>query len=213
MLRHLRVVPGEHKISIRGLVKGTAGVSLMTLDSEHHYWKRVPNTWEALPTSSPRFVSFWTCSSRTCRVVCSHADSGQAEHGGREQARADDEQCDAAQEGDDPVCCRRSLEPTQPHQRDRYSPPEHGPEHNRHAQYHGPHSRLLANQVERVFAEVTRELLQRSDHRSVQALEKDLRDWVKAWNEDPKPFIWTKTAEEILESIARYLQRINGAGH
>lgn len=69
------------------------------------------------------------------------------------------------------------------------------------------------NQVERLFAEVTRELLQRSDHRSVQALEKDLRNWVKAWNENPKPFIWTKTAQEILESIARYLQRINGAGH
>lgn len=65
------------------------------------------------------------------------------------------------------------------------------------------------NQVERVVAEVTRELLQRS----VQALEKDLRTWVKAWNEGPKPFIWTKTAEEILDFIARYLQRINGAGH
>lgn len=69
------------------------------------------------------------------------------------------------------------------------------------------------NQVERVFAEVTRELLQRSDHRSVQALEKDLRAWVKAWNENPQPFIWTKTAEDILSSIARYLKRINGAGH
>lgn len=69
------------------------------------------------------------------------------------------------------------------------------------------------NQVERLFAEVTRDLLQRSDHRSVQALEKDLRDWVKAWNEDPKPFIWTKTASQILESLGRLLQRINGAGH
>lgn len=69
------------------------------------------------------------------------------------------------------------------------------------------------NQVERLFAEVTRDLLQRSDHRSVQALEKDLREWVKAWNDDPKPFIWTKTAEEILESIARYLKRINESGH
>ncbi len=69
------------------------------------------------------------------------------------------------------------------------------------------------NQVERLFAEVTRDLLQRSDHRSVQALEKDLREWVKAWNEDPKPFIWTKTAEEILESLSRLLKRIKGAGH
>ncbi|MDJ1371026.1 IS630 family transposase, partial [Gulosibacter molinativorax] len=41
----------------------------------------------------------------------------------------------------------------------------------------------------------------------------DLRGWVKAWNENPKPFIWTKTAEEILESIAKYLKRINGSGH
>jgi transposase len=69
------------------------------------------------------------------------------------------------------------------------------------------------NQVERLFAEVTRELLQRSDHRSVQSLEKDLRDWVTAWNENPKPFIWTKTADQILESIGRLLKRINGAGH
>ena len=69
------------------------------------------------------------------------------------------------------------------------------------------------NQVERLFAEITRELLQRSDHRNVQALEKDLRAWVAAWNDNPKPFIWTKTAEEILESIARYLKRISGAGH
>lgn len=69
------------------------------------------------------------------------------------------------------------------------------------------------NQVERLFAEVTRDLLQRSDHRSVQALEKDLRDWVTGWNQNPKPFIWTKTAEDILDSLARYLKRINDAGH
>lgn len=69
------------------------------------------------------------------------------------------------------------------------------------------------NQVERLFAEVTRDLLQRSDHRSVQALEKDLRDWVTAWNENPKPFIWTKTADQILESLGRLLKRTNGAEH
>lgn len=48
------------------------------------------------------------------------------------------------------------------------------------------------NQVERLFAEATRDLLQRSDHRNVQALEKDLRNWIKAWNENPKPFIWIR---------------------
>ncbi len=67
------------------------------------------------------------------------------------------------------------------------------------------------NQVERFFAYVTADLLQRSDHRSVQALEGDIRKWVKAWNEDPKPFIWTKTADQILTSLARLLQRITGA--
>lgn len=69
------------------------------------------------------------------------------------------------------------------------------------------------NQVERLFAEVTRDLLQRSDHRSVQALEKDLRGWVQEWNENPKPFIWTKTAEEILTSLGRLLKRTNDTGH
>jgi transposase len=69
------------------------------------------------------------------------------------------------------------------------------------------------NQVERLFAYVTADLLQRSDHRSVQALEKDLRDWVAAWNTNPKPFIWTKTTEEILGSLGRLIQRSIGAGH
>jgi transposase len=69
------------------------------------------------------------------------------------------------------------------------------------------------NQVERLFAYVTADLLQRSDHRSVQALEKDLREWVKAWNENPRPFVWTKTADQILGSLGRLLQRSTGAGH
>jgi transposase/transcriptional regulator with XRE-family HTH domain len=69
------------------------------------------------------------------------------------------------------------------------------------------------NQVECFFAYVTADLLQRSDHRSVQALERDIRNWVKGWNENPKPFIWTKPAEQILESLKRLLQRTTDAGH
>jgi transposase len=69
------------------------------------------------------------------------------------------------------------------------------------------------NQVERWFGYLTEQLLQRSDHRSVQALEKDIRTWVKAWNENPKPFIWTKTAEQILDSLGRLLKRTNGGAH
>jgi len=69
------------------------------------------------------------------------------------------------------------------------------------------------NQVERFFAYVTADLLQRSDHRSVQALEADIRAWITNWNANPQPFIWTKTADQILESIARLLKRINGERH
>ena len=69
------------------------------------------------------------------------------------------------------------------------------------------------NQVERFFAYITADLLQRSDHRSVQALEADIRDWIAAWNENPKPFIWTKTADQILEKLGRLLTRITGEGH
>jgi transposase/transcriptional regulator with XRE-family HTH domain len=69
------------------------------------------------------------------------------------------------------------------------------------------------NQVERWFGYVTGDLLQRSDHRSVQALEADLRRWVKSWNDNPKPFVWTKSAEQILESLGRLMLRTSGAGH
>ncbi|MGZ8803002.1 MAG: IS630 family transposase [Mycobacterium sp.] len=69
------------------------------------------------------------------------------------------------------------------------------------------------NQVERWFGHLTEQLIRRGDHRSVHALEADIRDWVKNWNDNPKPFVWTKTAEDILESLGRLMKRINGAGH
>src|SRR6266487_79638 len=69
------------------------------------------------------------------------------------------------------------------------------------------------NQVERWFGFLTDQMIRRGAHKSVQALEKDIRTWIEGWNADPKPFVWKKTAEEILDSLARYLQRISGAGH
>jgi hypothetical protein len=39
------------------------------------------------------------------------------------------------------------------------------------------------------------------------------KTWIQAWNDDPKPFVWTKTADEILENLAGYRQRINNSGH
>jgi transposase len=73
------------------------------------------------------------------------------------------------------------------------------------------------NLVERWFAELTNRKLRRSTHRSVAELEADVTAWITAWNEDPKPFIWTKTADEILANLASYLTRlnqsINDSGH
>ena len=86
-------------------------------------------------------------------------------------------------------------------------------QHPRFHMHYTPTYASPINQVERWFAYLTDDLLRRSDHRSVQALENDIRNWVAAWNENPRPFIWTKTAEQILESLSRLLQRINGAGH
>jgi transposase len=86
----------------------------------------------------------------------------------------------------------------------------------RHPRFHlhfTPTGSSWINQVERWFGFLTEQMLRRGVHKSVQALEADIRAWVADWNQHPRPFIWTKTAEEILESLARYCQRISGAGH
>ncbi len=86
----------------------------------------------------------------------------------------------------------------------------------RHPRFHlhfTPTGSSWINQVERWFGFLTDQLLRRGVHKSVQALEQDIRAWVADWNQHPRPFIWTKTAEEILESLARYCRRISGAGH
>ena len=69
------------------------------------------------------------------------------------------------------------------------------------------------NQVERWFGYLTGQMTRRGVHKSVQALEADIRDWIETWNQNPRPFTWTKTAEEILDSLARYIARISGARH
>jgi transposase len=65
------------------------------------------------------------------------------------------------------------------------------------------------NQVERWFGLLTDKLIRRGVHTSVKALEQDIRAWIDGWNENPKPFSWTKTADEILNSLADYLTKIN----
>jgi transposase len=69
------------------------------------------------------------------------------------------------------------------------------------------------NLVERFFAEITVKLIRRGVHRSVTALETDIRAWIQHWNTDPRPYVWTRTADEILESLAAYCKRINDPEH
>ena len=67
--------------------------------------------------------------------------------------------------------------------------------------------------MERWFGLLTDQMIRRGVHKSVQALESDIRDWIKNWNENPRPFKWIKTADEILDSLAKYIAKISGAGH
>ena len=63
------------------------------------------------------------------------------------------------------------------------------------------------NLVERWFAELTNKRIRRGVFRSVKELEAAIRDYINVHNEAPKPFVWTKTADQILDSIARYAKR------
>lgn len=65
------------------------------------------------------------------------------------------------------------------------------------------------NQVERWFGYLTDQLIRRGVHKNIEALEKDVRVWISQWNQNPKPFVWTKTADEILNSLARYIAKIS----
>jgi transposase len=65
------------------------------------------------------------------------------------------------------------------------------------------------NLVERWFSALTTKKLQRSAHRSVKELAADIEAWAANWNENPTPFVWHKTADEILERLAGYCTAIN----
>ena len=86
----------------------------------------------------------------------------------------------------------------------------------RHPRFHlhfTPTGSSWINQVERWFGFLTDQKIRRGAHKSVRALEDDIRDWIADWNTHPRPFLWTKTAEEILDSLARFCRRISDAGH
>jgi len=84
----------------------------------------------------------------------------------------------------------------------------------RHPRFHlhfTPTSGSWLNMVERWFAELTTKKIKRGAHTSVKALEADIRDWIAHWNDDPRPYVWVKTADQILEALARYCQRVSAA--
>jgi transposase len=76
-----------------------------------------------------------------------------------------------------------------------------------------PTSSSWQNLVERWFSELTNKKLRRGTHRSVAQLNSDIRAWIELWNDSPRPYVWTKTADQILESVARYCTRINDSRH
>lgn len=70
-----------------------------------------------------------------------------------------------------------------------------------------PTSGSWINQVERWFALLTERQIKRGSHRSVRELEQAIKDFIAVHNEDPKPFVWVKSADQILDRIARFAQR------
>jgi transposase len=86
----------------------------------------------------------------------------------------------------------------------------------RHPRFHlhfTPTGASWINLVERWFAELTARKLRRGTHRSVAELNADIQDWVEHWNENPNPYVWTKTADQILDTLASYCNTINHSGH
>jgi transposase len=81
--------------------------------------------------------------------------------------------------------------------------------HPRFQLHFTPTSGSWLNLVERWFGELTMKKIRRGAHMSVRALERDIREWIETWNENPRPYVWVKTADQILASLARYCEKIS----
>ena len=80
--------------------------------------------------------------------------------------------------------------------------------HPRFTFHFTPTSSSWLNLVERWFSELTTRKLRRSAHRSTRQLTDDLTAWIGIWNDNPKPFVWRKTADEILDNLKKYLTNL-----
>lgn len=76
-----------------------------------------------------------------------------------------------------------------------------------------PTSSSWLNLVERWFALLTQKQLRRGSHRGTRQLESAIRDYLDVYNEAPKPFVWTKTADEILQTLQSFCARTSNSGH
>jgi hypothetical protein len=85
--------------------------------------------------------------------------------------------------------------------------------HPRFVLHFTPTSSSWLNLVERWFSELTTKKLRRGTHTSVRQLNTDIRTWITTWNDNPRPYVWTKTADQILASIGNYCTRITDSGH
>jgi transposase len=85
--------------------------------------------------------------------------------------------------------------------------------HPRFTFHYTPTYSSWLNLVERWFAELTSKWLRRGTHRSVKELVASIRTWITNWNDEPRPFVWHKTADEILDNLAAYCARISDSGH
>lgn len=86
----------------------------------------------------------------------------------------------------------------------------------RHPRFHvhfTPTSASWLNQIERWFATLSEKRIRRGTHRSTQQLERAIRDYLQSYNDDPKPFVWSKSADDILASIQRFCMRTSDSGH
>lgn len=76
-----------------------------------------------------------------------------------------------------------------------------------------PTSASWLNMAERFFAKLTEKQLRRGVHPSTDALEEAIYHYLQLNNENPKPFVWTKTADEILANVSRFCMPTSGTGH
>ena len=76
-----------------------------------------------------------------------------------------------------------------------------------------PASASWINLVERWLGEITRKQIRRGSFDSTRALESAIKSYLEIYNEHPRPFVWTKNADEILESVKNYCKRINELSH